>query len=205
MFLSKSFCFALEMARACLRQSFELPPDFRIVEMDFELNRDHSHRARRAFDMRFSLSGQDGKFSCYCDVYRRGSKGEWSYGLCYVERGDNTSLPFGYICELDAGSLHVSPMGRKLQELGLDDDLIADLARAGIDSAVKLLGLTDYEACCIFQPDVDDPFLAELPDPTGYIDNVTFDKFFRLRRQLEEKNLQLRGPRHTQYELQLML
>lgn len=203
MYLSKSFCFALELARLCVRQAFSLPSDFRVVELDFSVNRDHSHRARRAFDMKFALSELSEKVNCYSDVYRRGPKGDWSYGLCYVSLQGKECSTFAFIGKLDEVSLHISPMGFKLNELGLDQDLLEVLAEAGVDSAVKLLGLYEYQVCQIFQPK--GPEVMALSNPTEYIDGVTFARLGRLRDKLDQKGYRLMGPRHAPYELQMML
>lgn len=199
--LNKSFCFALEMARACSRLAFSLPPDFRVVELNYWLNRDHSHKARRVFEMKIRLSGVEGKVDCFSDVHR-GDEGEWSNGLCYVSLEEGT-FPKAYYCELDEGALHVSPMAMDLQELGFADDLVSALTASGINTASKLLGLTELQVCQIFQPR--GPEVMVSLNPTEYIDGITFARLDRLRKALDEKGLRLKGRRQAPFELQMQL
>jgi len=197
--LTKSVCFALEMAKHCLPQT---PAGLNLNGRWMQMNMETEGSQERLVSLLIAIHGAADQVSCTCNI-ERGEEGEWSEGLCYINLAARPDEVWAFYCELENGSLHVSPMGKNLQELGLDRDIIADMARAGINSVMKLLGLTAYEVCRIFQPNPIE--VLGHSNPTEYIDHVTSDKFFRLRGKLEEKGLQLRGPRHSWYELQLML
>jgi hypothetical protein len=95
--------------------------------------------------------------------------------------------------------------GYGLKWLDLDADILAALNAANILMFTELHELTELQVCQIFQPKADDPHVLSHPNPTGYIDRITFDRFERLKAKLDEKNLRLEGPRLSRQELQMQL
>lgn len=201
--LTKSICFAIEMARTCLQTSRK----YQNMDLDKlwdSLEVKVTGTKERVISLRIHVRDFPRTVWATCTV-AAGDAGEWSYGECRIElRGNNADVT-NFLCVYNQmGRMQCWATSCGLKELGLEPDLLSDLQAANVLTLVELLSLDQLAVCRIFQPK-DDPYLLTHPNPTEYTDRITFDKLSRLERALEEKNLRLNGQRRTRQELTAQL
>lgn len=199
--LTKSVCFAIEMVRSCLpmvgRGQYALTGMWQ--QMNMETEGDHD----RLVSLLIHILGAPSQVQARCRVSANQS-GDWDRGQCTITLTNDPSRSWTFFCLLnDAGKLLAFGTDDWIKWLELDGDVVDDLNAAGIMLMDELLELTEFQVCQIFQPK--GPEVMAHPNPTGYIDEVTFDKFERLRAKLDARYVKLAGRRHELHELQSQL
>lgn len=196
--LTKSYCFALEMVRHCL-PLVPTEPQFsgRIIEADIDPVSTNS----LGIIFRIPEIPPPHRMRADCWVDRRRISGG-----CLISGFSNSLEPrlFLFRCWLPLeGGIQAANVDGGIKQLGLDDDIIQDLKLAEVTTVRQLERLTEIQVCQIFQPK--GPEVMAHPNPTTYIDTITFDKFQRLRNTLDNKGFKLKGGSRTIAKLQASL
>ncbi len=200
--LTKSVCFALEAVREILHNPRYTQLGLNKVweSVDCKV----SGQDQRIIELRVRVKGFHKAIWATCIASNR-QDGNWEWMECHVEIKGNNPVSSSYFCvPMPEGQIRAYGGDHGLKYLKLDEDILRDLRATGILTILELQYLTELDVCKLFQPK-DDIYLYTHPNPTEYVDRVTFDKFDRLRAKLDEKNLRLEGPRLTRQELQMQL
>jgi hypothetical protein len=200
--LTKTVCFALEMAHASLQN----PGNRKYKALG--LNKIWDDIAYIKSDGRvvsFRIRVRDFRRVVYVKcITSIGRDGHRDGGECHINVRGSEAVSDMFFCVLmPTGEIRPYSGPRGLDWYGLDEDILADLKAADILMSVELERLTEEQVFKIFIYQAADRFLSkeanpDLPDRSdfpAYSERLAHDKLTRLRDKLEAKGVSLTGPR----------
>jgi hypothetical protein len=184
--LTKTVCFALEMAHATLQN-----PRNKIFK-SLGLNKiwdDVTKVKTEGRIVTFRIRVRDFRRVVYVKCILSKSDGSWSYGECHIEvRGTDPVSDMYYCVLMPTGEIIPYSGPRGLNWLELDEDVSADLRAVDVLMLSEFTDLTEWDLLEIFQ--------------NGCSAAAAIDKLRRVRVVLEEKNVHLSGDRLTNEQME---